>query len=262
MNENHQHFEYFVFGGLKSTDYGVWISGESTFNAPERDVDVIEIPGRNGTLTMDNGRWKNVQITYPCFFSGNFKEDFDTFKNAILPKYGYLKLEDTYHPTGYRMARLMGGIKPKTGPYNRSAQFELTFDCWPQFYLNAGTIFPGQIEMYSGGTIDNVPLASYSQPLVRVYFDNPFTYGNKSGSVTFGDRTITFTDVPYTNSNERFFVIDSEAKTITKSISGVTTDISSYCDAPDGFFEILPPSTQVSSTGVLTMQIVPRWWSL
>lgn len=256
-----QHWEFFTFDGLKSSDYGIWISGENSFYTPERDVTVVEIPGRNGSLTLDNGRWKNVRIDYPCFMSNDFKEGFDAFKNAILPKLGYLRLEDTYHPTGYRKARFLGGIKPKTGPYNRSAEFTLSFDAWPQFYLfPQGSIFPESIIINGGGTIDNVPLVSYSQPQVTVYFANPLVYETKSGSVTIGDHTMTFTDVPYTSSKARGFVIDSEAKTITMSINGVSTDISSYCSGE--FFEILPPSTEVSSTGAAYLVITPRWWSL
>lgn len=256
-----QHWEYFTFDSVKSTDYGVWISGEATFNAPERDVTVVEIPGRNGTLTIDNGRWKNVQITYPCFMSENFLDGFDTFKNAILPKYGYLKLEDTYHPTGYRMARITGGIKPKPGPYNKSAQFDITFDCWPQFYLYPqGSVFPESITIAGSGTIEDVPLVSYSQPRVTVYFVRPLVYEAKSGSVTIGGKTITFTDVPYASGSAQFFVIDSQAKTITHRVGSENVDISEYCSGE--FFEILPPSTEVSSTGAAYLVITPRWWSL
>ena len=47
---------YFIFNGFRSSDYGVLISGDQTFNAPARDIDEIEIPGRDGVLTLDNGR--------------------------------------------------------------------------------------------------------------------------------------------------------------------------------------------------------------
>lgn len=256
-----QHWEYFTFDGIKSSEYGVWISGENTFATPERDVTVVEIPGRNGTLTMDNGRWKNVQITYPCFMSGDFKEGFDDFKNAILPKYGYLKLEDTYHPTGYRMARLLGGIKPKPGPYNRSAQFSLTFDCWPQFYLYPqGAFFPNVITIMSTPyTITDIPLVSYSRPTVTATFA-ALPYGDKSGSVTVGSHTMTWTDLPYGAGDGNVIKIDSEAKTITMEKQGVVTDVSEYFSGD--FFEILPPTTAVSYSGAILVTINPKWWSL
>ena len=263
-----QHWEWFQFGNVKSNDYGVWISGEATFNAPERDVEVIEVPGRNGTLSIDNGRWKNVTIKYPCYMSGDFKEGFDAFKNAVLSQYGYQTLTDTYHPYGYRKARITKGIQPKPGPYNRSAQFDLTFDCWPQFYLTQrtvvdGTLFPTQINVSSSPkTISDIPLASYSQPVVQVWFDNILQHGNRSGTVTIGDSTITFTDMPFSG-GDVYFVIDSENKTITHTSGGVKSDFSEYCTVSGGFFEIVPPSTVVSFSGnVASLRVYPRWWQL
>ena len=255
------HWEWFTFDGLKSSDYGVWISGEATFNAPERDVSVVEIPGRNGTLTLDNGRWKNVTVTYPCFMSGDFREGFDAFKNAILPKYGYLKLEDTYHPTGYRLARIYGGINPKPGPYNRSAKFDLTFDCYPQFYLYPkGNLFPSVISTTTNPyTIEDIPLVSKSNPVIIATFLG-LPYGDKSGSITVGDHTMTWTDLPYASGDENAFTIDSANKTITMKKQGVVTDVSAYFSGE--FFEILPPTTQISYTGALILAIEPKWWSL
>lgn len=258
-----QYHEYFTFDGIESRDFGVWISGVNTWATPERDVEVVQIPGRNGTLTLDNNRWKNITITYPCYMSGDFKEGFDAFKNAILPKLGYLELSDTYHPRGYRRARLFGGIKPVTGPYNRSASFLLSFDCWPQFYLyQDGEQFPTMIMITNGsGTISDIPLVSRSKPIIMVYFQSPLTYGAKSGSVTVGGKTITFTDMPYATGDEIYFSIDSEARTITHSKSGGTVvDVSQYCTGE--FFEITPPATEISYSGANFIRVIPRWWEL
>ena len=54
---------YFVFGGKFSKDYGLYVSGSGTFNAPERDVELVEVPGKNGSLVLDNGRFKNITVT-------------------------------------------------------------------------------------------------------------------------------------------------------------------------------------------------------
>ena len=56
----------FWFDGHCCEEFGIVCSGSSTFAAPERDVTVVDIPGRNGTLTIDNGRYKNITITYPA----------------------------------------------------------------------------------------------------------------------------------------------------------------------------------------------------
>ena len=46
-----------IFGGVDSADYGIYISGEGVFNAPRRDVEMAAIPGRNGDLALDHGRY-------------------------------------------------------------------------------------------------------------------------------------------------------------------------------------------------------------
>lgn len=248
-----QHWEWFQYGN-RSNDYGVWVSGEDTFAVPERDVEVFEVPGRNGTLTMDNGRWKNVRITYHCFMSGDFKEGFDAFRNDILSKVGYNVLYDTYRPDGYRMARIAAAINPKPGPYNRSAKFDVTFDCWPQFYLWSGT---EEHAVASGGQLTGVPLGSYSRPRVRILFPNGT--GKVSGTVTIGDRTISFSDLANPSLAGQL-VIDCENRTIKVG----DTDVASKFTLDDGdFFEITPPSVNVSYTGDMrTVGITPRWWTL
>ena len=42
-----------VFDGVDSRDYGIYITGDAVFNSPERDVEMIEIPGRNGAYALD-----------------------------------------------------------------------------------------------------------------------------------------------------------------------------------------------------------------
>lgn len=262
---SNQHWEYFIFDGLKSDDYGVWISGADTFGAPERDVEVVEIPGRNGTLTLDNGRWKNMQITYPCFMSGDFLEGFDAFKSALLAKKGYLTLADTYHPDGFRKARLVGGIKAKTGPYNRSAAFTLTFDCWPQFFLNSGQ---SQIDIDTSPQTLVIPdsVILPVKPLIRVGASSPYS-GKKSGVLTMtstaGSTSITLTDIQCKGALDAAgnYFIDCERETIYRSSEA--TSLMENATIPDGFFEITERTVSFSSTGDLFFwSVTPRWWTL
>ena len=47
-----------IFGGVDSSDYGIYISGTGTYNAPERAVEFVTVPGRNGAIAMDQGRYE------------------------------------------------------------------------------------------------------------------------------------------------------------------------------------------------------------
>jgi len=258
-----QFHEYFTYDSLKSCDYGVWISGENTFVAPERDVEIIEVPGRNGTLSIDNGRWKNIQFVYPCFMSGDFLSGFQTFKSKLLTKKGYLKLEDTYHSGYYRMARVRAGIVPKPGAYNKSAHFEVAFDCWPQLYLTSGDNIQ---TIVTSGSITGGPTDVGSTPAlpeITVYLKNPTTYTAKTGSITVGTRTISFTSLPYLSGYSDEVTINCEEKEITQEtiMPGVPVSVASYFTGD--FPNLTQQTVSVSYTGdIRKLEIKPRWWTI
>ena len=89
---------FIIFNGQSLRDFGVYISGLNTYNAPSRDVDSVKVPGRNGTLTMDNGRYNNINVTYPAFICNNYDARVEALRNFLLSQSGYKRLEDTYHP--------------------------------------------------------------------------------------------------------------------------------------------------------------------
>lgn len=155
-----------IFGGVDSADYGIYIGGEGTFNAPERAIEYKEIPGRNGAFALDLGYWNNIEVKYTAV---NYEEDFATFsnrlrafRNALASKKGYQRLEDTFHPDEYRMAVLSDGLEVKPIMYNTAAQFEIKFNCKPQRYLTSGET---EITVSSGDTITN-PTAYEASPLL------------------------------------------------------------------------------------------------
>lgn len=130
----------FIFGGIDSSDHNVWISGEGTFDSPERDVKRVAVPGRNGDLIIDNGRWKNIELEYPAFTPAGFDSSFPDFRSTICLKRGYQKLEDDYNPDEYRMAEFSEAIEPKPNAYNKSASYKLIFNCKPQRFLKSGDV--------------------------------------------------------------------------------------------------------------------------
>lgn len=157
-----------IFGGVDSADYGIYIGGEGTFNAPKRDVEMISIPGRNGTLALDKGRFENIEVTYSAF---NYESDLATFaqnlsgfRNAICSQKGYQRLTDTFHTDEYRMAAYIDGLDIKPINYNTASTFEIKFDCKPQRFLTSGET---AVTVTSGGTITN-PTQFDSHPLLKL----------------------------------------------------------------------------------------------
>lgn len=177
-----------VFGGVDSSDYGIYITGDGVYNAPERAVEMVSIPGRNGDFALDMGHWENIEITYPAGTfadtQADFADNFAAFRNAIASLTGYQRLEDTYHPDEYRMALFINGVEVEPVRDGRAAQFELKFNAKPQRWLTSGET---AITVNSGDTITNPALLD-SYPLLVI---------DGYGVLTMNGYNITFSDDVY-----------------------------------------------------------------
>lgn len=129
---------YFILGGIDSRDYDMVVSCDDAFNMPERDIDTFEVPGRNGELIVDNGRFKNIGITYNIVIEKNFPERISAFKRAIGALRGYARLEDTFDLETYRMANVSKVRIDELGTRYNGGAIELTVECMPQKFLKSG----------------------------------------------------------------------------------------------------------------------------
>ena len=182
-------YKGFTFDGIDSKTYGVYISGDAVFNAPERDVEMIDIPGRNGSFALDKGRFQNITVTYPAgLFDGtesDFADSISEFRNLLASKKGYCRLEDDYNTGEYRMAVYRSGLEVDPAQL-KAGQFEIVFDCMPQRYLTSGET---AVAVLSGGTMTN-PTLFDSAPLLAVE-----GYGN----INIDGKTVTVDAVPTGN---------------------------------------------------------------
>ena len=161
-------WRHLIFGDADSADYGIYISGDGVYNAPERAVEFVDVPGRNGAIALDQGRYNNIEITYPAGTFAKtqeeFRENLSAFRNAILSQKGYQRLEDTYHPEEYRMGVYSSGLEVSPAGYNQAGEFELVFNCKPQRWLTVGA-YP--IPVDSGDVLEN-PTPFESGPLLEI----------------------------------------------------------------------------------------------
>lgn len=228
---------YFIFNGESSADFGVWISGGGTYNAPARDVETASVPGRNGMVTFDNGRFENIQLTYPAFISRRFQTRIDGFRAFLLSQRGYQRLEDTYHPDEYRLAIYHSGLSVETTARNLAGKFEVTFDCKPQRFLKSGENY---VSVSSGSVLFN-PTRFTALPLIRAT-------GN--GSLTIGGTTITV------SGNSGQIYLDSD---LQDAYLGSTNKNSKV--TPN--FPVLEPGDNlVTISGLTDVEIMPRWWTI
>lgn len=121
-----------IWGDINLQDYNAFAFYCNIFNRPERDVDIVSVPGRNGDLIFDNGRYKNVDRIYQIHVAG--VDNAMALVSDISEQIGYYRLQDEYEDDVYMEARLK---KPPTiskfvGDY---ASITLTLDRKPHKYF-------------------------------------------------------------------------------------------------------------------------------
>lgn len=125
----------FYFDGESSASHGLFITGEAVYNAPKYDYEFVAIQGRNGDLVLDNGRFENITVTYPCSLRDVSK--LAAVRTWLYSKRGYMRLTDDYNTDEYRLACVSEALE--VNPFhNHAADFTVTFNCKPQRFLTAG----------------------------------------------------------------------------------------------------------------------------
>lgn len=236
-------FKTLTFDGQSSGDYGVYITGEAVYNAPARDVEMVTIPGRNGQLALDKGRFENIEVSYPAGIFADNEADFaqavSDFRNFLASRSGYCRLENDYNPNEYRMAIYKSGLEvdPKL---LRAGKFDIVFDCKPQRWLKDGET---AVTVASGDTLTN-PTLFESSPLLEVY-----GYGN----MAFNGHEIELVN------EEMGEVILAEEKTLAgagnsrRLVDGIMNDGDTFVVEPSTFFWNAIKSAAVSELTITSI---------
>lgn len=247
-------FNSLTFDGQNSLDNGVFISAEAVYDAPERDIEEIEIAGRNGAFLLDKGRWKNIEVTYKAGAFGSDQSEFATkirnFRNLMASRIGYKRLTDTYNPNEFRLGTFKDAFEVEPKSANRHGGFDLVFNCKPQRYLTSGET---EITVTSGQTITN-PTAYDASPLVELQGYGTVNIGGKPisikdnalGKIVIGPSlqgtsvttALTF-DTAFLNIGDEFYIPslkvskDIECVQGAKRILGVTGQVTAGQCVPD-----------------------------
>ena len=260
-------FKGFTFGGGNSKNYGVYITGEAVFNAPSRDVEMISIPGRNGNLALDNGRYNNIEVTYPAGLfaktESGFAEAISDFRNFLCSKRGYVRLEDEYNPNEYRMAIYKSGLEVSHKRL-KAGEFDIVFDCKPQRFLKSGevavTSTGSSIEITNPTLFDAKPLfianGNFTTAQIELYNSkfNPYEIvlnNDDMGIIDLYDPGLTY-NVNYNdddfNSTDEISIGLGSIGLKFRSISAL--EILSCTKAPGGTLNSTATTTEVYDAGV------------
>lgn len=200
-------YKYFTYDGESSRNYNVYLTGEGVFNAPERAVEMLEIPGRNGNYALDQGKFNNISVTYKAGIvdvsESDFADKVSAVRNWLCSKVGYKRLSDDYNPNEYRMAVYKSGVNIDHEDL-RTGTFEITFDCKPQRWLTSGeteitatnngtitnpTLFPSSpllmLKGYGDVSFNGYTISVENEVIGHVLLANSFTYSSNSKNIIF-----------------------------------------------------------------------------
>ena len=172
------------FNGKSSADFGLIVEYFPKSVHAARRGELISIPGRNGVIIREDGAYDTYQQTFQIWFRNTLNRD--TFQTArdvaewLLGASGFCRLEDTYEPERFRLARFVGPLNVETVLKNHG-RATLEFDVQPQRYLKSGET-PLTFTGGSTATIMN-PTQFEARPLLK--------FSNVSSSPTPVVQTLT-----------------------------------------------------------------------
>lgn len=256
-----------LFNGRSSTDFEMIVTEYPVLSRGVRRGDAYQIAARNGTQIREDDTFENYTMTYKVAFPEDRGPSVTTSEIArwLLGSSGFCRLEDTFEPDFYRLARYAGPLNVSQ-LLDKCGETPLAFDCQPERYLKTGEqpILAPQAFLSSADgefSIAN-PTAFAAEPVIHVV---------GSGIVHF--RIETDPGTPWTT-----FYLDlgSEVQGVNidcktyKMLAGDGSDFSSHATiaSSDGY-KTLPKLREktnirkLSNSGNLQgLAITPRWWTV
>lgn len=240
----------FTYDGIDSLDYDLYITSGSVYDAPERVVDMIKVPGRNGTLAIDQGRFENINVEYDVYTKDRsqtvFAQNIRDFRNELCSRHTYLQLSDDYNPNEFRLGIYKSGLEIDAD-IDRAGSIKLVFDCKPQRYLTSGQVSQ---TFTAAGSITN-PTLFASSPLIVV---------TGFGDLGIGSQTLTIEG----DDSSQVVYIDcdiQEAWTMSGGVQSPANDL--IQNAGEAFPTLNQGANGISLGGNISRVVItPRWWQL
>lgn len=236
-----------VYNGKSSLDFHIHVEHPPKYRIPEKDIELIRIPGRSGDLVKDYGTYKNVLREYDISIASH-EIPFSVLADRISmwlhsSVHGYARLEDSYEPKYFRQAF----YQEETEVENilaHGGRATIAFVCKPQRYLKIGE-HPQEFTATDNVGLRN-PTNMPAKPLIRVY---------GAGQLGVGDCTLTITA-----HNNAYIDIDCDMQ---DCFFGATNLNQNVTLAQHRFPTLKVGTTGFSlGSGITKVIVWPRWWCL
>ena len=230
-----------TIGGKSLMDFHAWYDGSEWWRMPQKEIENLQIPGKNGDLTIDNHRFSNITIPFNCYIHKNFGQNYSNLINYLMSLTGYQRIESNEEPDVFRLGMIKAPIEPEMGQFNFRGQFSIDIDFMPQKWLKVGE---NRITVNGSETLVN-PTAFDALPTL---------YVQGTGTIT-----VNGSDMELLN-NTSTTVIDCGAQNVYEGTINRNSDIT----LTDNAFPVLVPGTNTIEygTGITSLVVVPNWWKL
>ena len=232
-----------VYGGEASDDYGMVIAEAPAFDKPVRKATAFKVPGRNGTILIQEDAYEDTNRVYKVWLADDAKKNLTETVSALtawlISQNGYTRLEDSFEPDYYRMAYYNGGNEV-SNEFMQYGEASLVFTCKPQRFLKEGE---HPITVINGKQIYN-PTRFTAKPFIHLE-------GVGVVTISIGGKVLSANIADYINIDceaMNAFRLDSE--NMNNNISGE-------------FPEILPGVNTIGITGAVTACLVtPQYFTI
>ena len=233
-----------IWAGTSNKDVGMIIEHYPSVILPEKEIEIQRVPGRNDSIVLSSGSFKNYEQSYSAFLDarsiGGLEQVIPKISDWLLGHDGYQRLEDSYFKDFYRMAYYTGGTE-FISYLNEYGEGTLTFNCAPEKYYKTGE----WETVLSKGQVLRNPSSFAAQPLITVT-------GSGSGTLTFNSSSISISSIGTS------VTIDVK---LHKAYNGST----SLNNTITGYYENLKLGKETTITwsgGITGVKIIPRWWTI
>lgn len=251
-----------TYNGKDFADFNVYIDGSKAFGSPEKDYEIIEIPGRNGGLSIFNNRFKDIEVSIPCYIRQNFVENYRHMMEYLNSVNGYQRFETSKEPEYFRRALFLGAVEPSPGQFNKTGRFTLNFRLNPQRWLKSSEEWIDLTDVPSYH-FDN-PTNMGAKPIFRFY-ENGTIYVSSVDSSS-GEEVLTRTgEVTITNNVGKYVDIDCETFDCYSESGGVITNRNA--DVTFTIDPVINPGDNmityyVVNPGAIILEIIPRFFMI
>lgn len=232
------------YNGISTDEVGIVVETPPNYEIPERNYEIISVPGRNGDIVIDLNSYKNVVREYDIAIGeedGDFSVLSSKIANWLYSGHGYLRLEDSYLPEYYMMAAV---IAPNNviNILQQAGRATVQFNRKPQRFLKSGDrpiIITKQTTLFNPTQFD-------SKPIIIVN-------GAGTGVVNIGKYSVKIENL------DGEITIDCE---LEESYKG-TNNQNKKVTLSNGYPLLVPRDNIVNFSGGITkVTIIPRWWTI